>query len=180
MATRAGATLRVSAYTIPTDEPEADGTLDWASTTIVVVEAHAETRTGIGYTYAPAAAAAIIEGLLADAIRGIELLDVGAAWEAMSRALRNAGRSGMGWMALSAVDTALWDLKARLLDMALVNVLDAAHTEVPIYGSGGFTTYTVERLATQLGGWAETRDSARQDETRSRPRCRPQAARRRA
>jgi L-alanine-DL-glutamate epimerase-like enolase superfamily enzyme len=156
MTTHADATLRVSAYTIPTDEPEADGTLDWASTTIVVVEAQADTCTGIGYTYAPAAAAAIVEDLLATAIRGIELLDVGAAWEAMSRALRNAGRSGMGWMALSAVDTALWDLKARLLDLPLVNVLDAVHTDVPIYGSGGFTTYTLERLATQLGGWADS------------------------
>jgi L-alanine-DL-glutamate epimerase-like enolase superfamily enzyme len=156
MTTHADATLRVSAYTIPTDEPEADGTLDWASTTIVVVEAQADTCTGIGYTYAPAAAAAIVEDLLATAIRGIELLDVGAAWEAMSRALRNAGRSGMGWMALSAVDTALWDLKARLLDLPLVNVLDAVHTDVPIYGSGGFTTYTLERLAAQLGGWADS------------------------
>jgi hypothetical protein len=44
--------LDVAAYTIPTDEPESDGTLAWDSTTIVVVEAHGGGETGIGYTYA--------------------------------------------------------------------------------------------------------------------------------
>ena len=148
-----GTELAVSAYTIPTDEPESDGTLEWDSTTIVVVEARAGGETGLGYTYADAAAAGLVEGLLAKAVRDLDPLDVGAAWRAMSRALRNSGRSGLGWMALSAVDTALWDLKARLLGQPLAVVLDAVHAEVPVYGSGGFTSYSLERLAAQLGGW---------------------------
>ncbi|HEY1370551.1 MAG TPA: enolase C-terminal domain-like protein [Gaiellaceae bacterium] len=153
MAVAVGTELAVAAYTIPTDEPESDGTLEWDATTIVVVEAHADGETGLGYTYTDAAAAGLVDGLLAKAIRGVDALDVGAAWEAMSRALRNVGRSGLGWMALSAVDTALWDLKARLLDRPLAVVLDAAHETVPVYGSGGFTSYSVERLTEQLGGW---------------------------
>ena len=58
-------------------------------------------------------------------------------------------------MALSAVDLALWDLKARLLDKPLVAALDAAHDGVPIYGSGGFCSYSDARLAEQLSGWTE-------------------------
>ena len=58
-------------------------------------------------------------------------------------------------MAIAAVDTALWDLKARILELPLAAVLDAAHEAVPVYGSGGFTSYSDERLADQLGGWAE-------------------------
>jgi L-alanine-DL-glutamate epimerase-like enolase superfamily enzyme len=155
MAVSIDTALDVSAYTIPTDEPESDGTLEWSSTTIVVVEAHAGGETGIGYTYADPSAARLIGHTLAGAIRGVDPLDVGVAWEAMSRALRNIGRSGLAWMALSAVDTALWDLKARLLEQPLVMVLDAAHEDVPVYGSGGFTSYSLERLSGQLAGWVE-------------------------
>jgi L-alanine-DL-glutamate epimerase-like enolase superfamily enzyme len=56
-------------------------------------------------------------------------------------------------MALSAVDTALWDLQARLLGQPLVTLLGAAHETVPVYGSGGFTSYSTARLQDQLGGW---------------------------
>jgi L-alanine-DL-glutamate epimerase-like enolase superfamily enzyme len=73
----------------------------------------------------------------------------------MADALRNDGRPGIGAMALSAVDTALWDLKARVLDLPLHRLLGAVRTEVPVYGSGGFTTYDEERLATELDQWAE-------------------------
>src|SRR5581483_9904645 len=94
-----------------------------------------------------------IESALADVVQGCDALEVGAAWEAMSRALRNIGRPGIGMMAASAVDIALWDLKARLLDQPLVAVLDARHDAVPIYGSGGFTSYSLDRIRDQLGGW---------------------------
>jgi L-alanine-DL-glutamate epimerase-like enolase superfamily enzyme len=58
-------------------------------------------------------------------------------------------------MAVSAVDIALWDLKAKLLGICLADTLPRFHRRVPIYGSGGFTSYSDERLAAQLRGWAE-------------------------
>ena len=146
--------LAVSAYEIPTDEPESDGTLEWDSTTLVVVEAHAGGETGLGYTYAPAAAGKLIEEKLAREVEGADALAPPEAWERLGRALRNAGRPGIGSMALSAVDTALWDLKARLVRLPLVDVLPRAHDTVPLYGSGGFCSYSLERLREQLGGWA--------------------------
>ena len=73
----------------------------------------------------------------------------------MGRSLRNAGRPGIGSEAIAAVDTALWDLKARLLDVPLATLLDASREQVPVYGSGGFTSYSDKRLAAQLSGWAE-------------------------
>jgi len=147
--------LEVSAYTIPTDEPESDGTFEWDSTTIVVVEAHAGGETGLGYTYGPMAAGAVVEELLGDLVRGADASAPAEVWRAMGARLRNAGRPGMGFMAVAAVDTALWDLKARLLGLPLVDVLPRAHDAVPIYGSGGFCSYSLERLAEQLGGWAQ-------------------------
>jgi L-alanine-DL-glutamate epimerase-like enolase superfamily enzyme len=146
--------LDVSAYEIPTDEPESDGTLEWDSTTIVVVEAHAEGESGLGYTYTHESAAKLVEDKLQSVVTGRDALEVRAAWRVMSQALRNIGRPGLGFMAISAVDVALWDLKARLLGQPLVTVLDAARDRVPIYGSGGFCSYSDERLSEQLLGWA--------------------------
>ena len=147
--------LDVTAYTIPTDEPESDGTLEWDSTTIVVVEAHADRCAGLGYTYCDAAAAEVISSQLTGVVEGEDAMDVRAAWLRMGAQVRNAGRPGIGFCAVSAVDQALWDLKARLLDVPLVVLLGAAHDDVPIYGSGGFTSYSDERLCRQLGAWAE-------------------------
>jgi L-alanine-DL-glutamate epimerase-like enolase superfamily enzyme len=145
--------VEVSAYTVPTDEPESDGTAQWDSTTIVVVELRGAGETGLGYTYAPAAAGSLVEEKLEDLVRGADALAPAHAWASIAGALRNAGRPGIGFCALSAVDSALWDLKARLLGLPLVDLLGRARDEVPIYGSGGFTSYSLERIREQLGGW---------------------------
>jgi L-alanine-DL-glutamate epimerase-like enolase superfamily enzyme len=147
--------LEVSVYRLPTDYPESDGTAAWDATTIVLVEAHAGERVGLGYTYGDAATGALIRNTLASAIEGSDALAVAANWQALGRACRNLGRPGLASMAIAAIDTALWDLKARLLDLPLATLLDAAHEAVPIYGSGGFTSYPDERLAEQLGGWVD-------------------------
>lgn len=146
--------LLVSAFTLPTDRPEADGTLEWNSTTIVIVEAEAGGERGLGYTYADEATAMMIEKNLAGIVHGCDPMDIPRAWAAMVRATRNLGRPGIISMAISAVDNALWDLKARLLGVPLMKLLGAVRESVPVYGSGGFTSYSVSELQKQLAGWA--------------------------
>jgi L-alanine-DL-glutamate epimerase-like enolase superfamily enzyme len=153
---RVGAVVQqidVAAYTIPTDAPESDGTLEWHSTTMVVVHVTAGDRTGLGYTYASAAAARVIADTLAPNVRGADAMDVPAAYVSMCRSVRNIGRSGVAATAISAVDIALWDLKSRLLDVSLASLLGGVREAIPIYGSGGFTSYSLEQLELQLGGW---------------------------
>jgi L-alanine-DL-glutamate epimerase-like enolase superfamily enzyme len=145
--------VAVSAYRIPTGAPEeSDGTLAWDHTTLVVVEAGGGGRRGLGYTYADTATARLVADLLAGTVRGLDALSPPAAWEAMVHAIRNLGRPGIVSMAIAAVDTALWDLKARLLGRPLVTLLGAVRARIPVYGSGGFTSYTVQELARQLAG----------------------------
>jgi L-alanine-DL-glutamate epimerase-like enolase superfamily enzyme len=146
--------VRASAYTVPTDAPEADGTYSWDSTTIVLVEANGGGMTGLGWTYAPAPVAALVEHMLGPAVQGIDVLDVPAAAAAMARAVRNPGRTGLASYAVSAVDCALWDLKARLLELPLHRLLGAVRDTVAVYGSGGFTSYGEDQLRAQLQGWA--------------------------
>jgi L-alanine-DL-glutamate epimerase-like enolase superfamily enzyme len=145
----------VSVYTVPTDAPESDGTLEWTSTTIVIVEVSAGRVSGLGYTYAHRATATLIGDMLLPLVRGRNAMDVAGTWTAMTRAIRNQGRPGIASMAIAAVDAALWDLKARLLNVPLVTLLGAVHEAVPVYGSGGFTSYSVDRLQRQLAGWVE-------------------------
>ncbi|MGH9562800.1 MAG: enolase C-terminal domain-like protein [Terracidiphilus sp.] len=147
--------VAAAAYRIPTEEAESDGTLTWDSTTIIVVTVDAAGAQGVGYTYGTAAIVDLISGVLANHLRGHDAFAVIARWSDMLAALRNIGRPGIGAMAVSAVDTALWDLKAKLVGLPLATLLGQVRAVVPVYGSGGFTSYSRERLAGQLAGWVE-------------------------
>ena len=132
--------LDVSAYTIPTDFPESDGTIEWRETTIVVVQLSGAGQTGLGYTYAHDAAATLIAKKLKQVAEGADAMSPQRLWDTMGREVRNIGRPGIASMAISAVDAAAWDLKARVLGLPLARLLGQAHDAVPIYGSGGFTS----------------------------------------
>jgi L-alanine-DL-glutamate epimerase-like enolase superfamily enzyme len=147
-------TVKASAYRIPTDGPQTDGTLGWHATTLVVAEIAAGGEIGIGYTYADAAAAELIRGALCAAIAGMNAFDIPRAMQTMLREVRNLGRPGLTATAISAVDAALWDLKGKLLRQPVACLLGAARDAVPLYGSGGFTNYPIARLCEQLSGWA--------------------------
>lgn len=145
--------LDVSAYTVPTDFPESDGTIKWDKTTLVLVEATAGGKRSVGYSYADLATARLIQELLVDIVVGKDAMSIPAIWFDMVHAIRNLGRPGIASMAISAVDSSLWDLKARLLDLPLVTLLGQRRKSAPIYGSGGFTSYSREQLQRQLGDW---------------------------
>jgi L-alanine-DL-glutamate epimerase-like enolase superfamily enzyme len=140
---------------VPTDFPESDGTLQWNSTTLVLVHAYGANKIGLGYTYADTATALLVRDTLAKIVEGQNAMAPTASWNAMVMRTRNLGRPGIVSMAISAVDIALWDLKARLLDLPLSILLGAVRESVPVYGSGGFTSYSEKQLQTQLAGWVE-------------------------
>ena len=144
----------VGVYRLATEGgPASDGTAVWDATTMVVVEPAAGGVTGLGYSYIDGAAAAVIRDLLAPAIHGVDACAIPTAMAAMLRAVRNHGRPGLVACAISAVDVALWDLKARLLDLPLVRLLGAARDRVPVYASGGFTSSSLHQLARELAGY---------------------------
>jgi L-alanine-DL-glutamate epimerase-like enolase superfamily enzyme len=147
------ATVRARAFNIPTDKPEADGTIAWDSTTLVVVEISGGGMVGLGYTYSGGSIVNLIKGELSETIIGLDVFDPQEVWLAMQRAVRNLGREGLAATAISAVDAAIYDLKARLLGLPLAKLLGSYRNSVRIYGSGGFTSYSDAELERQLGGW---------------------------
>ena len=147
--------LRVSAFEVPTSSPEADGTLAWNETVMVTVELTAEGKTGLGYTYADLSTAHFIQTHLAKIVLGADPLAVTATHRAMQIAVRNLGHGGISAMAISAVDSAYWDLKAKILGVTLVDLLGPLRSRVDAYASGGFTSYDLEQLRDQLESWAK-------------------------
>ena len=172
--------VRVGAFRVPTDAPESDGTLEWRATTLVVVEVSSGGETGLGYTYADAGTAKLIEGELESVLQGRDASAIGSLWSDMFGRLRNFGREGSTAMAVSAVDVALWDLKARQLGLPLVQLLGPVRAAMPVYGSGGFTSYSDAQLQAQFRGWAEQgirRFKMKVGRNPERDRARVQAAR---
>ena len=143
-------------FRIPTDQPEeSDGTAVWDATTVVVVELTAGDTTGLGFTYSTEAAAQVAEELLRKTIFNSDPMAVPAMATAMGIHVRNMGKPGVVSTAIAAIDNCLWDLKARLLGLPLIELLGRAHGQVAAYGSGGFTSYTAKQLVEQLSDWAD-------------------------
>jgi L-alanine-DL-glutamate epimerase-like enolase superfamily enzyme len=145
----------VSCYAIPTDAPEADGTFRWNKTTLVVVELRAADKTGFGYSYADTSTGLLARTLIAEVVQDRNAFDIPSLWFALVGAVRNLGREGIAAMAISAIDNAAWDLKAKLLDVPLLSLLGRIRDSMPIYGSGGFTSYSDAQLQAQFEGWKE-------------------------
>lgn len=146
---------KVRVFTVPTDAPEADGTFSWDSTTMVLVHLEANGIKGLGYTYADEATGKLVQALLQKVVAGRDVFSHSAILQDIFRRVRNLGETGITRMAASAIDNAMWDLKARILDVPLVHLLGKVRNDVPVYGSGGFTSYDDRRLRDQLGGWAQ-------------------------
>ncbi len=152
--------VRARAYRIPTDKPESDGTFAWNATTLIVAHVEGGGETGVGYTYTDGSIVALINDTLSKIVNEANAFDPPAAYRSMQRAVRNIGRTGLAATAISAIDCALWDLKAKLMEEPLCVLLGRFRDAVNIYGSGGFTSYTDAELRQQLSGWVE-RDGCR-------------------
>lgn len=148
--------VEVEVYQVPTDQPEADGTLEWKSTTMVLTVVRGGGHVGMGWTYAGAGSASVLTETLAPICVGASPLDVPGLNERMARACRNLGRAGLAACAISAIDIALWDLKARILGVSLSALFGQVQRAAPIYGSGGFTTYDEHATRSQLEQWVDT------------------------
>ncbi|MFZ0743519.1 MAG: enolase C-terminal domain-like protein [Terracidiphilus sp.] len=145
----------ISVFTIPTDAPEADGTLSWSSTTLVLAEIKGGGATGLGYTYGNQAISIVARHVAERCLVGQRIFDIPQLHQSMRRQVRNDGNQGITAMAISTLDIAVWDLKARLLDCSIADLVGSAQTSVAAYGSGGFTSYSNTQLAKQLSGWVK-------------------------
>lgn len=108
---------------------------------------------GLAVGYAPPGARAVVHEVLGPALGGRDPGIVGELWAEMMWAVRDFGRGGVALQAVSAVDLALWDLKARTEDLPLFRLLGAVREEVSAYASGGFTSTPIGDLVSEVRGF---------------------------
>ncbi len=104
---------------------------------------------GMGLTYHEVggeATKALILHDLAPKLINRDPFETEVIWETFFHYLRGVGRKGLTFAAISAVDTALWDLKGKIMGMPLFRLLGGARTAVPVYASGGWTSYSDDQL----------------------------------
>lgn len=147
--------FHVSACTVPTETTESDGTLNWKSTTIVIVQLAAGETWGLGYTYGNPGLKSFAVDLINKAVIDEDAFSITGIWGKLVQLVRNEGRTGESSMVISAIDNALWDLKAKLLQLPLLSLLGQSRERVEGYGSGGFNSYTHEQLEHQITSWLE-------------------------
>ena len=58
-------------------------------------------------------------------------------WRRLAASLNRLGR-GIGYLAIAAIDVAMWDLWSRRLGLPLAVALGGEPRSLPVYGSGGF------------------------------------------
>jgi L-alanine-DL-glutamate epimerase-like enolase superfamily enzyme len=97
----------------------------------------------------------IIERVFKPLLVGQDPLCIEKIWDDMFWRVRGYGRKGVAFCAISAVDIALWDLKARLFGVPLYRLLGPYTDRVPIYGSGGWTSYTEAELVREQMSYVE-------------------------
>ncbi len=89
----------------------------------------------MGTRYADASAGRLISELLGPVARGGDPFEIPAIWTNVGGAVRNIGRPGIAATAISALDNALWDLKARLLGVSLTDLLGRARDAIRGHGT---------------------------------------------
>lgn len=107
---------------------------------------------GIGVTYHEVGGEAIrefIQYAIAPKMVGRSPFETETLYEENFHYMRGVGRKGLAYCAYSAVDVALWDIKGKALGMPLYRLLGGTNPCVPIYGSGGWTSYSTEELVAE-------------------------------
>ena len=108
---------------------------------------------GVGYTYTVGAGGAAVQALvareLAPLLAGRDADLIASHWQAMWWALHYGGRGGAQALAISAVDIALWDLRARRQGAPLWRVLGGFDPKVPCYAGGIDLDFPLDALLRQ-------------------------------
>lgn len=130
------------AISIPLEEPVAFATRIVEERDHTVVRIHtADGTKGIGYTLGYGGATLIadaVEELLVPIIEGQDPRDTTRLWQEMFDGTVQIGRKGVLLRAISIVDIALWDIKAKKAGMPLYKLLGGTADRIPSYASGGY------------------------------------------
>jgi L-alanine-DL-glutamate epimerase-like enolase superfamily enzyme len=149
------ASLEAGYYRVPLETALSDSThgdmLDFELNTLRIRDA--DGAEGMGYTYTVGRNGAAIDAILRrdvpELLTGADADRIEALWQKIWWAQHYGGRGGPTVLALSAIDMALWDLKARRLGEPLWRLLGGNDPRVPCYAGGIDLDFPLDRLLRQ-------------------------------
>lgn len=146
---------KIETFYIPVkpDQDVSDSTWKLETMGYVVVRITTEDGiTGFGYTYDVAGEAVreLITKTMSRVVVGRNPFETEAIWTDVMNLMRGVGRKGLVLCALSIIDIALWDIKGKAMDMPLYRLLGGNRTSVPVYASGGWTSYSEHELLEEV------------------------------
>lgn len=151
--------IRTDSYRVPLEEVLSDsthGSIPHFELVTVRVR-DKDGAEGMGYTYAVNSGAAafqvLIEGYLKDVVIGRDADATEKLWQDMWWKVHYSGRGGHATSAISAVDVALWDLKAQRLNMPLWRLFGGYDPVVDVYAGGIDLDFTIDALLKQADGF---------------------------
>jgi len=149
--------VRTDWLRIPLSQPIADSTHVLRFIDLILVEIRAGDHVGTSYMlsfdYAPALLKGIVDQELKRHVLGQPADAIRAVYQRNLAATEYIGREGVAMWGISAIDVALWDLLARRLGVPAAVLFGQNTTAVPVYGSGGWLSYTDEQLADEVAGY---------------------------
>ncbi len=143
--------------TSPLSRPIADSTHQLAEIAFLIARIElASGVTGDGYLlafhYSPAGIAGAlhdIEALVLDR----EVYATGELIRDFEREAEYFGSTGLQRWALAVVNIAMWDAWAKTLEQPIWRLLGTHARRVPLYGSGGWLSYSIEELLEEATGY---------------------------
>jgi len=139
---------------IPLSPPIADSTHILNAIDLILVEVTAGGVTGscymLSFDYAPALLKGFVDQELKRHLIGAEADDIRGVFERSMRVCEYVGQCGIAMWGISAVDTALWDLLGRRLGVPVSLLWGRYACAVPVYGSGGWISYSEEKLGDEI------------------------------
>jgi L-rhamnonate dehydratase len=139
--------IRTTLLLDPSSPAFQDATMARPANGLSVLVLELTTDAGItGVSIGQGAIRSFVHNVLSDLVLQADPFNTEKIWNDMFWRVRGHGRKGVAFQAISLVDNAIWDLKAKALDMPLYRLLGPIHEQVPVYGSGGWTNYTTDEL----------------------------------
>jgi L-alanine-DL-glutamate epimerase-like enolase superfamily enzyme len=139
---------------VPISPPIADATHVLQFMDLLITEIRAGETCGSSYMLSFDYGSALLKGLVDQELKryvlGCPADDIRAVYQRNLAATEYIGREGLAMWGIAAIDTALWDLLARRLHVPAAVLFGRCHDAVPVYGSGGWISYSDEKLADEI------------------------------
>ncbi len=149
--------VRTEWLRLPLERPIADAAHVLQHVDLILVEILAGDQHGFSYMlsfdYGPELLKGIIDLELKRHVVGLSAEDIGSVYQKNLSATEYIGNEGVAMWGIAAIDVALWDLLARRAGLPAAVLFGTCSRSVPVYGSGGWLSYSDSQLADEVSSY---------------------------